>query len=564
MKKSFINKIAVMILLSLIVLSLTFFFLSSNSLRRIENELSTVAENLLEEDLKNKNIRDLNSLSAYGENLGKYLSEITAMPLWNFDLDVVMSYVENLSNLPDIEYSVIYDASNNVVAGEKNINNNLLVFETPIRYQDRNIGKTEIGISKNSLALLEKENEEIKSLLINSFKNSADHEIKNQLRFVIITQIILLVIIMAISFVLLTKIASPLKKIQGIVSDLNNGEGDLTVRLHLNSRDEIGNLSKALNGFMENFSAIVKRISSNANIVDSKSLDINNIVKTQNDFAKSILDRIVEIEENSYSISSSLEEISASVEEVASNAATVSMSAERINESSVITKKSINESNQSSTVIAGKMKEVKIKMEIMDKSVDELSDNANNIGSMLDAINSIAEQTNLLALNAAIEAARAGEAGRGFAVVADEIRKLAEDSKSSTEKIEIILSKISGKSQEVKNNTIQVSQSIDEVSKISYEVNKQLTDAFSKTNEMAEMIEKSLELSKEQSYSTEQIAQSITLASQNTADITNNFKLISEDVEKLKQGLNNLSEYGDNLKSVSYELLIETNKFKIC
>ncbi|MDI6864021.1 MAG: methyl-accepting chemotaxis protein, partial [Pseudothermotoga sp.] len=187
--------------------------------------------------------------------------------------------------------------------------------------------------------------------------------------------------------------------------------------------------------------------------------------------------------------------------------------------------------------------------------VGELSEQAKNIGQILQTINSIAEQTNLLALNAAIEAARAGEAGRGFAVVADEIRKLAEESKRATDQIGQILGQISQGAMKADNATKETVQVVEGMSKQSDVVVEQFSKITGQINSMVSQIESLAASAEEQSAAAEEMSSAMDTATKSITVIAQQVEEMTQAVKQQASGAQNVSSLSEELSSIAESLV---------
>jgi methyl-accepting chemotaxis protein len=204
--------------------------------------------------------------------------------------------------------------------------------------------------------------------------------------------------------------------------------GDLTVRLDEQRRDEVGQLATGFNAFVATIRELVHEVNGSARQLASAAVEMATVTEQTTQGMR-------RQQSETDQVATAMNEMSATVEEVARHALTAAGAAHRASDASADGRRVVQETIGAIDALAGEVERVA-------EVIHKVEGNSAEIGKVVDVINGIAQQTNLLALNAAIEAARAGEQGRGFAVVADEVRSLASKTQSSTEEIRRMIERL--------------------------------------------------------------------------------------------------------------------------
>ncbi|WP_428240522.1 methyl-accepting chemotaxis protein [Gynuella sp.] len=355
----------------------------------------------------------------------------------------------------------------------------------------------------------------------------------------IIYQVIAVVILIVLSIILLTILIHFLLKdlltVSNALEDIAQGQGDLTVKINTSSRDEVGKLALSFNNFVLTLRGIIKKIDDLSNVLSDQSTSSAQSVAQSTSRLNTQQNEVI-------SVAAAIEEMSAATQEIARNA---EQTAQRASETVTISGSGRQLASASLTSINQLAKEI----EEASRVISELSEQGSKINTIVSTISGIAEQTNLLALNAAIEAARAGEQGRGFAVVADEVRVLSQRTHSSTEEISTMITAL----QTMTSKAVNVMHLCHDLASTSVDDTNKSGGSF---EEIATAIDHI-------SNMTVQIAAASEEQSSVIGEIGQNAQAIRDVSSQLQDEMDAGSKQAQNLKELANSLRQEVAKFKL-
>lgn len=383
-----------------------------------------------------------------------------------------------------------------------------------------------------------------------------------------ITQAVIALISLLLSavlaFLLGRSLTRPLIKTQETVNEL--AKGNLTVKLDgaiLNRNDEIGSMAHALANMIKNYSAMIRSVSSGTEHLSAMSQQLTASAQESTKASTVVAESSSQVAEGSQTqlaaisdVSSVVEELGASTEEVAATSSGVSASS----------KKMLTMAEQGGIVISStiqQMGSIKDSVTASARLVEKLGERSNQIGQIVDTISSIAGQTNLLALNAAIEAARAGEQGRGFAVVADEVRKLAEQSQVASQEISDIIKEIQQDTLKAVEAMHSGEQEVGKGTEYVKTAGQTFSDILSAVQNVSAQVDDISAAIEEMAKGTQTIVESVKIIEGYSKDAVLETQTVSAAAEEQTASMHEIAESSGSLADIAGELQQQIIKFRV-
>lgn len=418
------------------------------------------------------------------------------------------------------------------------------------------LGKDGDNISTDLESLIEIDKNNAK-LIYNDSMSKYNH---NKNAFLIIF-IVVVAVMSVICLTIMNVIKTSIKQFSNILEIISCG--DFTVKVEENEKNEFGKMKKDLSLTINSISSILKVIKQNMGTINEQAASLSSVSEEMASSSEEVTNAIQGVAEGSTSQAGELVEIANNmssfgnaVDNIVSSVSEVDTSAKNVNNMA-------NSSNEKLTMLVTSIKDISSSFKEVSTKIATLGTNIGKINEITVLINNIADQTNLLALNAAIEAARAGEAGMGFNVVAEEIRKLAEQSKASSTEIGELLKKIS----------LETNGVIDTTGKVNIELKDQVSivdDSILSFKEIINAIEHILPLIENTTHSINKINKEkdeILIKVEGASSVAEENSATSEEIAASAQEMNASSEEVSNSSEKLSDLVLNTqneiNKFKL-
>ncbi|MBP0725165.1 HAMP domain-containing protein [Bacillus sp. RG28] len=349
-----------------------------------------------------------------------------------------------------------------------------------------------------------------------------------------ITTIISSIFGIVLGVILLISIMRPLKLLNNQMLDIAEGEADLTKTILVKNKDEFGELASSFNKFMSSLRELVIKIADSSEQITAASEEFSASSEQSKETSEQISYSMQQIASQSTDHAMMTKTSLESINDSMTGLMTISTNTSNVADFSYSMKMQADKGATSLKQVAQQMASIHNSVDIADKGINNLASHAIKIDNITTLINQISDQTNLLALNAAIEAARAGEYGKGFSVVADEVKKLAEQSNESAKQIKEIIQNIQTETKETVHMISLVKENVSEGIELSQSTSVQFKEIIG---------------------AIEQVSSQIQEIAATSEQISSGFHVISHSVEEIASGTNETSNSTEEIAAATEEQL---------
>ncbi len=483
-------------------------------------------------------------------------------------------------------------------AGLKEIINNFFDKEEIVKILIKDSFYTHVDLTKEKftkpILLNEKiyfDGKPIADLTVGFTSSFIEKRLQQTVLFILVFVLLIIVISLPIAFFLIKRVTDPIKFTVNMLKDISEGEGDLTKRIEVVSKDELGDLAKYFNLTLDKIRTLVSLVKKQSAILQNVGVNLSSNMTETAAAINQISANIQSIKNQTTNQSASVEETTATMEQIikgfeklnqliSDQSANVSESSSAIEEMMAtinsVTQTLVKNSDNINKLIDSSESGRKY-LNIIAEDIQQVAKESEGLLEVSKVIKNIASQTNLLAMNAAIEAAHAGDSGRGFTVVADEVRKLAESSGEHAVTVATVLNRIKASIETITSSTENVLSKFNvievEIKTVSEQEtiirsameeqttgSKQILDAISQLNDITQKVKVG---SSEMLTGSQQVIQEAVNLNTITQEITNGMIEMTSGTEQVTIAVNKVNELTEENRMSIDALVKEVGKFKV-
>lgn len=400
------------------------------------------------------------------------------------------------------------------------------------------------------------------NVMISKELNDESTALSQTAYLIIIVMTVLAIVFAVLVGMLITRmITGPIREMQQLMNKA--GGGDLTVRGTYRSKDEIGSLTSDFNKMMDGLLEVVTKVNISANQLSVRAVELSANAEQTVHVAHQIAESIQEVAAGAETQAAGASESVKAMGEMAIGIERIAESSSTVSEASVETAREAALGNEAIQKVVHQMDSIRVSVTSSSHAVKELGARSKEIGQIVAVIVDIAAQTNLLALNAAIEAARAGEHGRGFAVVADEVRKLAEESRLSADQITTLITEIQSDTGKVVTAIEKGNTEVDSGIRVVQEAGEAFQKILRSVQHVSDQIQEVSAASEEMSAGAEEVTASVEAMARIAIDSSQHSQSVVAASQEQFGIINEISSSVQSLSEMAKELDKVVKQFKL-